>query len=90
MDREKAIEELKRVNNSLSLLMKEKKALQTYIQEENDRLKNINSNKTKALELKYDKDFIKEYGRERTVPEIALIMNYSVRQVQRFLEKEKD
>ena len=89
MDREKAIEELKEVNNSLSLLMKKKRALQSYIQDETDRLKEINSNRSKAYDLKYDKVFIEKYGRERTVKEIALIMNYSERQVQRFL-KEKD
>lgn len=87
MDREEAIEELKHVNNSLSLLMKKKNALKTFIQEETDRLKEINSNRSKAFDLKYDEDFIKEHGRERTTEEIAIIMNYSKRQVQRFLQK---
>ena len=35
------------------------------------------------------KEFIKEHGRERTQKEVARIMNYSERQVSRFLN-EKD
>lgn len=90
MDREKALEELKRINNGLSLLMKEKKALQVYIKEENERIGGNKTPRQVALELKHDEDFIKNNGRERTSKEIALIMNYSERQVQRFLGKEKD
>ena len=90
MNREKAIEELKEVNNSLTLLMKKKRALQGYIQDENDRLKGIPNSRIQAWELKHDKEFIKEYGRERTTREIALIMNYSERQVNRFLKEKED
>lgn len=42
----------------------------------------------RARELKKDENFIKEYGRERTAKEIARIMNYSERQIQRFLKEE--
>ena len=86
---EKAKEELREINNNLSLWMKKKKAVQTFIQEENDRVKGIASPKTKAWELKHDKDFIKEHGRERTQEEVARLMNYSLKQIQRFLN-EKD
>lgn len=86
MNREKAIEELREVNNMLTLFMKKKKALQNYINEENDRLKGINNPKSKAWELKKDKEFIEEHGRERTAKEIARLMCYSERQIQRFLK----
>ena len=83
-----AKEELRMVNSQLTFYMKKKRALQNFIQEENDRLKGIASPRSKAWELKKDETFIKEYGRERTAKEIARLMNYSERQVQRFLQKE--
>lgn len=82
-----AEERLREVNNCLSLFMKEKRALQDFILKENDRMKGIYGNHTKAWNLKHDKSFIEEHGRERTIEEVALIMNYSERQVQRFLNK---
>lgn len=82
-----AKEELKEINNRLSLLMKEKRALQDFILNENDRIKGIYGNHSKAWELKHDEEFIKEHGRERTIREVALIMNYSERQITRFLNK---
>lgn len=85
---DKAKEELREVNNCLSLYMKKKKALQSFIQDENDRVKHIATPRSKAWELKHDKEFIKTYGRERTIKEVARLMNYSERQVQRFLQKE--
>lgn len=87
VDLEKAKEELREVNNNLTLLMKKKRALQTFILEENDRLKKIASPESKAWELKHDSDFIKEFGRERTIEEVARLMSYSPRQIQRFLTK---
>lgn len=82
-----AKEELRQVNSQLTLLMKKKRALQDFIQEENDRVEGIASPRSKAWELKNDVIFIKEYGRKRTTREIALIMNYSERQIQRFLQE---
>lgn len=90
MELSEAKEELREVNIQLTLFMKKKRALQTFIQEENDRLKGIASPKSKAWELKIDKEFIELHGRERTAKEIARLMNYSERQVQRFLSKEKE
>lgn len=86
---ENAKEELRVINNNLSLLMKKKRAVQTFIEEENDRIKGIASPRARAWELKHDKVFIAEHGRERTQEEVARLMNYSLKQVQRFL-KEKD
>jgi hypothetical protein len=90
MDREKALEELEKVNNNLTLFMKQKIALQKYIEDEDKRLKELKeSNRTRAIQLQKDKTFIEEHGRERTAKEIARLMNYSERQVQRFLQKKK-
>ena len=81
--------ELREINNTLTYYMKRKRALQEYIQEENDRLKDIASPRSKAWELKHDTEFIALYGRERTQEEVARLMGYSLKQVQRFL-KEKE
>lgn len=89
MNREKALEELEKVNNNLTLFMKQKMALQKYIEDENKRINEITSNINKAIALKKDKQFIEEHGRERTPKEIARLMNYSERQIYRFL-KEKN
>lgn len=86
---EDAKKELQEVNNVLSCYMKKKRALQSFILEENDRLKNITSPKSKAWFLKHDPNFIEEHGRERTQEEVARLMGYSLKQVQRFLN-EKD
>lgn len=85
MNREKAIKELKEVNNNLTFYMKKKHALQQFIQEDD-----INSPYLRAYELKNDKNFFKEHGRQRTSKEIARLMNYSDRQVRRFLQDKKD
>lgn len=86
-DLNKAKEELREINNVISCYMKKKRAVQNYILEENDRMKNISSPETKAWELKHDTRFIEEHGRERTIEEVARLMGYSIRQVQRFLKE---
>jgi hypothetical protein len=90
MNREKALEELEKVNNNLSLFMKQKRALQKYIEDEDKRISEIVSNQNRAWNLKKDKKFIEEHGRERSTKEIARLMNYSERQIQRFLQNKKD
>lgn len=90
MNREKALEELEKVNNNLSLFMKQKRALQKYIEDEDKRINEIVSNQNRAWNLKKDKKFIEEHGRERSTKEIARLMNYSERQIQRFLQNKKD
>lgn len=86
-DLDKAKEELREINNIISCYMKKKRAVQNYILEENDRMKNISSPESKAWELKHDTTFIEEHGRERTIEEVARLMGYSIRQVQRFLKE---
>ena len=83
-----AKEELKKVNTQLTLYMKKKKALQEFINEEDKKLKQHTDPKLRAFALKKDKEFINLYGRERTAKEIARIMNYSERQVQRYLKED--
>lgn len=85
-----AEKELRVINNNLELLHTQKRALKSFIDKEVDRLKDIASPKSRAYELKKDKIFIAEHGRERTAKEIGRLMGYSERQIQRFLEKEKD
>lgn len=87
---ESAKEELREINNVLSLYHKKRRAIQNFIEEENDRLKGIASKESKAWELQNDPKFVAEYGRERTAKEVARIMKYSERQVQRFLDKKKE
>lgn len=82
MNREKAIKELKEVNNNLTFYMKKKHALQQFIQEED-----INSPYLRAYELRNDETFFKEHGRQRTSKEIGRLMGYSERQIRRFLQK---
>ena len=82
MDKKKAIEELKEVNNNLTFYMKKKHALQQFIQEED-----INSPYLKAYELRNDEVFFKEHGRQRTYKEIGRLMNYSERQIKRFFQE---
>lgn len=90
MNREKALEELEKVNNNLTLFMKQKMALQKYIEDEDKRLQELTNNINRAHALKKDKQFIEEHGRERTSKEIARLMNYSERQIYRFLQNKKD
>lgn len=85
-----AEKELRVINNNLELLHTQKRALKSFIEKENDRLKDIASPKSRAYELQNDKTFIKEHGRKRTAKEIGRLMGYSERQIQRFLGKEKD
>ena len=82
------MQELIKVNNNLTYLMKKKRALQDYIRAEEDRIKGIDP-RQRIWELHNDEEFIKQYGRKRKSQEIAIIVGYSQRQVQRFL-KEKD
>lgn len=85
--KEQALQELSKINNNLTLLMKKKKALQSFIKDEEDREKGLEP-KTWAWSLKNDEEFIKLHHRRRTSKEIARIMNYSERQVQRFLKED--
>lgn len=85
--KEQAIQELTKVNNNLTLLMKKKRALQDFIRNEEERLNN-NTPRSRAWSLKNDEEFIKLHHRKRSNKEIARIMNYSERQVYRFLKED--
>ena len=85
MELTEAKEELKEVNSQLTLYMQKKRALQKFIEEHTN-----SSPRSRALELKYDEKFINEHKRQRTPKEIARLMNYSERQIYRFLEEDDE
>ena len=87
---ESAKEELREINNVLTLYHKKKNVIQRFIEEENNRIKGIASPKARAWELQNDPKFIADHGRQRTAKEVARLMDYSLRQVQRFLEKKEE
>lgn len=82
-------EELKEINNQMTLLMKKKKAIQEYIKQENDRLIGIKSIEDTIIELYEDPDFIKQNGRRRYYWEIGNIVGYSQSSIQRFFIEQK-
>ena len=83
------MQELIKVNNNLTLLMKKKKALQSFIKSEEDRLEGLDPVE-RAYRLLYDEDFIKLHHRKRKPKEIGQIMGYSERQINRFLKIKKE
>lgn len=83
------MQELIKVNNNLTLLMKKKKALQTFIRDEEDRIEGINPIE-RAYQLQYDEKFISNHNRPRRPKEIGDIMGYSEKQIRRFLQIKKE
>lgn len=83
------MQELIKVNNNLTLLMKKKKALQSFIKSEEDRLEGIDP-RERAYLLLYDEEFIKLHHRKRKSREIGQIMGYSERQINRLLQIKKE
>lgn len=82
------MQELIKVNNNLSLLMKRKRALQDFIKAEEDRIREIDP-RERAYKLQFDDKFIQEYKRPRKPKEIGQIMGYSEKQIRRFLQIKK-
>lgn len=87
--KEQAMQELIKVNNNLTLLMRKKKALQSFIKAEEDRLEGIDPIE-KAYKLQFEEKFIKEYGRPRKPKEIGQIMGYSEKTIRRYLGTTKE
>ena len=83
------MQELIKVNNNLTLLMKKKKALQSFIKSEEDRLEGIDP-RERAYLLLYDEEFIKLHHRKRKIKEVGQIMGYSERQINRLLQIKKE
>lgn len=81
--------ELQAINNQLTLLMKKKKAIQEYIQEETNRKLGIKSVEDKILELYNDPEFIQKNGRRRYYWEIGQIVGYSQSSIQQYFSKLK-
>lgn len=83
------MQELIKVNNNLTLLMKRKRALQTFIRNEEDRIKGI-SPVERAYQLQYEEKFINDHNRPRKPKEIGNIMGYSEKQIRRFLKEKEE
>lgn len=83
------MQELIKVNNNLTLLMKKKKALQSFIKSEEDRIEGLDPVE-RAYQLLYDEEFIKLHHRKRKPKEIGQIMGYSERHINRILEIKKE
>jgi hypothetical protein len=86
---ESAKEEIKAINNQMTLYMKKKKALQYFIEQETNRLMGVKSLKEEILDLYNDPKFIKEHGRKRYYWEIGNIVGYSQSSIQRIMNEEK-
>lgn len=86
---ESAKEEIKAINNQMTLYMKKKKALQYFIEQETNRLMGIKSLKEEIIDLYNDPKFIKEHGRKRYYWEIGNIVGYSQSSIQRIMNEEK-
>lgn len=86
---ESAKEEIKAINNQITLYMKKKKALQCFIEQETNRLMGVKSLKEEIIDLYNDPKFIKEYGRKRYYWEIGNIVGYSQSSIQRIMNEEK-
>lgn len=83
------MQELIKVNNNLTLLMRKKKALQSFIKSEEDRIEGIDP-RERAYQLQFEEKFIERYGRPRKPKEIGQIMGYSEKQIRRYLEITKE
>ena len=86
---EEAKENLQKINNQLTLLMKLKKATQDFIKEETDRKLGIKSVESKILDLYNDPEFIKKTGRRRYYWEIGNIVGYSTSSIQQYFSNQK-
>ena len=80
---------LAEINNQITLLMKEKKAIQHFIEEETNRLIGVKSLKNQIFDLYNDPDFIQKNGRKRYYWEIGNIVGYSQSSIQRVFDEEK-
>lgn len=87
---ETATNRLAEINNQLTLLMKEKKAIQCYIEEENNRKIGLNSIKDRVYQLREDSEFIEKHGRKRYYWEIGNIVGYSEKSIKRIFSEDKE
>ena len=80
-------EELKRINNQLSLLMAKKRAIQHFLKKEtSDEEAEL---KEKIIALRDDKDFIEKNGRSRYYWEIGNEVGYSETTIKRIFKSIK-
>lgn len=81
---------LAEINNQMTLLMKEKKAIQHYIEEENNRKIGLKSFKSRAYELREDPEFIKMHGRKRYYWEIGNELGYCEKSISRLFKEDEE
>jgi hypothetical protein len=86
---EQAKEEIKQINNQITLLMKRKKANLKFIEDETNRQMGVKSIREEILDLYNDPKFIKEHGRKRYYWEIGNIVGYSQSSIQRIMDENK-
>lgn len=86
---EQAKKEIKAINNQMTLFMKRKKSLQTFIEDETNRLMGVKSIREEIFDLYNDPKFIKENGRKRYYWEIGNIVGYSQSSIQRIMDENK-
>lgn len=82
-------EELIEINNQLRLLRKKKKAIQQYIEDENNKNIGLKGIKDRAYDLREDPEFIKTHGRRRYYWEIGNILGYCEKSISRIFNEEK-
>lgn len=83
-------ERLIHVKNEIRLLVKEKKAIEHYIESENNCLVGLNGIKDRVYQLREDSEFIKKNGRKRYYWEIGNIVGYSERSIRRIFDEDKE
>lgn len=83
-------EELIEINNQLRLLRKKKKAIQQYIEDENNKNIGLKGIKDRAYDLREDPVFIKEHGRRRYYWEIGNILGYCEKSISRIFNEDND
>ena len=81
---------LSEINNQITLLMKEKKAIKKYIEDEHNRQIGIKSLKDEVYALREDSEFIKKNVRKRYYWEIGNIVGYSERSIRRIFDEDKE
>lgn len=80
-------ERLIHIKNEIRLLVKEKKAIEHYIEAENNRLVGLRGIEDRAYELREDPEFIKEHGRKRYYWEIGNILGYCEKSISRIFNE---
>lgn len=77
----------KKIDETLEYITRRKRNLEHFIEEELKILGEYNTLEKKIYDLRYDEEYIKENGKERTFYEIGNIVGYSKGQCYKILQK---